>query len=672
MKLGVRGKLLISFGIVTLLSLGVTGGLALYFSSESIEKLARESLLGITDSMYQSVKNQYHLSTSLNTSLQKSNLDVAYNMVAGKIEADPKRKIALSVENQDNHTIEKVQIPELLYNNRPVYKNNGIVDNISEHTGSEVTIFQVANIGLVRLSTTVKKADGTRAVGTFVPSSSPMYQTVISGATHIGRTFAVGDWYITACKPIFDSENNVIAAVYTGALELDIDHLREDIIEIKLGKSGYFFVIDSKGSVVIHPYVDAKERGKNVYDAVDKNGLHFIKEMCEKKNGEISYWWQNEGDSKPRKSLGIYKYMQELDWIVCAEIYYDELYKNIDNFRNIFIGVLVVSVIVITVIVILLSSSIANSADKFARELSFASKNLESASYQVSSSSQELSSGSSELASSIEEITSSLEELQSVIESNTKNINQSDVMMKENAEEAARVTDKINVLQEAFAEIDDNSKKIVRIIKVIDDIAFQTNILALNAAVEAARAGDAGRGFAVVADQVKNLAQKSADAAKETAELIEKAIDSVNKGEALGKSVSEFQNESKQMTDKVLVLIEEVNTASKEQLKGINQITQAIGQVNSVVQQTASSAEESAAASEELLSQAESLDKIVENMTIVIKGKLEKSIENKQSNTIKQIEPKKTEHSYKTSTRDNSVEVIKPEDKIPLEDFRNF
>ncbi|HQJ07273.1 MAG TPA: methyl-accepting chemotaxis protein, partial [Spirochaetota bacterium] len=224
----------------------------------------------------------------------------------------------------------------------------------------------------------------------------------------------------------------------------------------------------------------------------------------------------------------------------------------------------------------------------------------------------------------------------------------------------------------AFAEIDDNSKKIVRIIKVIDDIAFQTNILALNAAVEAARAGDAGRGFAVVADQVKSLAQKSADAAKETAELIEKAIDSVNKGEELGKSVSEFQNESKQMTDKVLVLIEEVNTASKEQLKGINQITQAVGQVNSVVQQTASSAEESAAASEELLSQAESLDKIVDNVTIFIKGKLEKSTENKQSNTIKQIEPKKTEHSYKTSTRDNSVEVIKPEDKIPLEDFRNF
>ncbi|HOS56820.1 MAG TPA: Cache 3/Cache 2 fusion domain-containing protein, partial [Spirochaetota bacterium] len=137
MKLSFRGKLIISCEIVTLLALGVIGGLALYFSSGSIERLAKENLLGITDAMYQSIKNQHHLSTSLNASLQKSNLDVAYNMVAGKIEADPKRKIALSVENQDNHTIEKVQIPELLYNNRPVYKNNSIVDNIAEYTGSE-------------------------------------------------------------------------------------------------------------------------------------------------------------------------------------------------------------------------------------------------------------------------------------------------------------------------------------------------------------------------------------------------------------------------------------------------------------------------------------------------------------------------------------------------------
>lgn len=668
MKLSIRAKLFVSFGVITLLSLAITGVLALYFSGSSTEKQVKNNLLNITDIMYQSLKNEYVLSNTLNSSLQKNNIDVAYNMIAGKIEVDPKRKMTLNIENQENHAIEKVQLPELLFNNRLVYKNSSIVDDIAEHTNSAVTIFQVTNLGMIRLTTNVKKADGTIAINTFIPSSSPVYQTIISGNAYIGRAFVVTDWYITAYKPIMDSENNVIAVIYTGVKELNMDNIRKDMLKIKLGKTGYFYVMDTKGLILIHPTLE----GSNLYETKDIKGFSFIKEICDKKNGEMSYWWQNEGETKPREKVIIYKYIQELDWIICAGIYYDELYEDINNFRNLFIIILLVSIFIITIIVILLSNSIVVPVNKVTRELSFASQNLESASYQVSSSSQELSSGSSELASSIEEITSSLEELQSVIESNTKNINQSEIMMKENADGTIKVTEKMNDLQIALVEINDNSKKIVKIIKVIDDIAFQTNILALNAAVEAARAGDAGRGFAVVADQVKSLAQKSADAAKETAELIEKAINSVDKGEELGKSVSEFQNKSKEMTEKVSVLIEEVNTASKEQLKGINQITQAVSQVNSVVQQTASSAEESAAASEELLSQAESLNKIVENITIIVKGKFKKVIENKPDNTIKQLEPKKNEHINKNPIKDNSVQIIKPEDKIPLEDFRNF
>ena len=157
---------------------------------------------------------------------------------------------------------------------------------------------------------------------------------------------------------------------------------------------------------------------------------------------------------------------------------------------------------------IIIAISISKPINTITQELTSSSSSLESAAGQVSASSQELSSGASELASSVEEMTSSIEELQSIIESNSKNINEGEMMMNETMIGSKKAVDQMDLLKVSHEEIRSNSKKIEKIIKVIDDIAFQTNILALNAAVEAARAGEAGRGFAVVADQVKNLAQK--------------------------------------------------------------------------------------------------------------------------------------------------------------------
>jgi len=654
--------------VVIFILLVIIGVLALYFSSNTTQKQAMSNLTNITEIIYQSIKTQYIMSNELNTNLQKNNINAAYNYIKDNIKLDNSKKILLNVENQENKSIENIELSTLLYEDKPVYRNNDIVDEIAKLTNSTVTIFQVTNIGLVRLSTNVKKDDGTRAIGTYIPISSPVYSAIINGNTYIGRAFVVTDWYITGYKPLFDANRNVIGVIYTGVKEINLPKIREDLLKIKIGRSGYFYILNSKGTIIIHPSLE----GKNLYETQDKNGYYFVKDLINKKNGGITYWWQNEGEKSPREKLVLFKYLAESDWFICGGIYFDELYEDVNKFRNLFIIILIVSIFIVAAIVILISNSIANPINKITKELSFASENLESASYQVSSSSQELSSGSSELASSIEEITSSLEELQSVIESNTKNINQSEIMMKENTDGAIKVTQKMNDLQIALAEINTNSKKIVKIIKVIDDIAFQTNILALNAAVEAARAGDAGRGFAVVADQVKSLAQKSAEAAKETAELIEKAINSVVNGEDLGKTVNDIQIKSKDMTEKVAILIDEVNRSSKEQLKGINQITQAVNQVNSVVQQTASSAEESAAASEELLSQAESLNKIVDNISVIVKGKIVKYTHQKDTyrNLKNNINPKLPLHNQNDTN--HKLELVKPEEKIPLEDFSNF
>ncbi len=331
---------------------------------------------------------------------------------------------------------------------------------------------------------------------------------------------------------------------------------------------------------------------------------------------------------------------------------------------------------------ITLATSISNSLIKNSDILSTSASQLEGAATQVSSASQELSSGASELASSVEEVTSSIEELQSIIESNSRNVNETELLMHQTSDNNKQAIEISNNLIKAMEDITNNSKKISKINKVIDDIAFQTNILALNAAVEAARAGDAGRGFAVVAEQVKSLAQKSADAAKETNDLIDIVIESVEKGNNQVTITIENINKSKELIEKSVIMLEEVSKAFKEQAKGANQVTKAMSQINSVVQQTASSSEETASSSEEMLSQVEEMKRIVESLSAIALGEkkakmlLEKMKSTKKVSSEKHFVKNLTITSINKSASDHNptkeIDIVKPEDKIPLDDFKDF
>ncbi|NPV01073.1 MAG: hypothetical protein HPY53_06805 [Brevinematales bacterium] len=329
-----------------------------------------------------------------------------------------------------------------------------------------------------------------------------------------------------------------------------------------------------------------------------------------------------------------------------------------------------------------MSFSLSKKIKNNVKELTVNADSLTSSSKQISDSSQNLSGGASELASSIEEMTSSLEELQSIIESNTKNVNQSKLMTNEAGDSAEKSASQMREMTAAMEEIENNNNRVAKIIKVIDDIAFQTNILALNAAVEAARAGDAGRGFAVVADQVKSLAQKSAEAAKETADLIEGAIISVSNGKKVSDAVRESILLMKGTLEKIRTLMEETDRASQEQLKGAIQITKAVGEVNGVVQTTAASSEENAASGEELYHQAEVLGEIIENLNRIVgrsknssKGKPpEKKLLTDKSSGTESASVKKAAviHAQPLHDKNSGVEIIKQDDKIPMDDFRDF
>lgn len=255
-----------------------------------------------------------------------------------------------------------------------------------------------------------------------------------------------------------------------------------------------------------------------------------------------------------------------------------------------------------------------------AHDLSEAIGQLAAASTEVAGASQSLSQGATEQAASLEETSAAMEEMASMARQNAEHGEQVAVLMVEAERLVRGANEALGDLVSSMNGIRNSSDRVARIIRTIDEIAFQTNILALNAAVEAARAGDAGLGFAVVAEEVRGLAQRSAQAAKDTAALIEESMTSATEGQRRVGVVAGAVEAITGSASQVKGLVDQVSAASRQQAQGIDQVSQAIGQMEKVTQSTAATAEESAAASEELNSQAEASMDVVSRLVALVGG----------------------------------------------------
>ena len=346
---------------------------------------------------------------------------------------------------------------------------------------------------------------------------------------------------------------------------------------------------------------------------------------------------------------------------------------------------LAAALVVGILLALFITRSITRPIAKIIDGLQSGAEQVHSAAGQVSAASQELAEGASENAAALEQTTSSLEEMASMTRQNADNAQQANSLMDETKTTVGRASESMTKMTVSMDEISLHGSEIGKIIKTIDEIAFQTNLLALNAAVEAARAGEAGAGFAVVADEVRNLAQRAAEAAGNTAEMIESTIAKIDQGNSLVKQTEKAFKEVETSSTTVADLVGEIAAASGEQAQGIEQVTEAMGQMDKITQKNAANAEESASASEELNSQADGMLDIVGDLIAVVgqssknnhrgrkKTKSKKS--KKNGREPKRLAPPKKKETEKIDAPEEppTRKVSKAEDIIPMEDdFSDF
>lgn len=310
----------------------------------------------------------------------------------------------------------------------------------------------------------------------------------------------------------------------------------------------------------------------------------------------------------------------ELTWAIIAEIHETEAFGAVNTLKWLLGIAGGLGVLSILVVALLTTRSITLPIKQIIQSLNQSAENVSSASGEISCGSQQLADGTGNQVASLEETSSSLEEMSSITKQNADHATEADGLMKKANTMVGAAYGSLDKLTTSMKAISDAGEETSKIIKTIDEIAFQTNLLALNAAVEAARAGEAGAGFAVVADEVRNLAIRAAEAAKETAGLIEGTIQKVNEGTSLVDHANNAFGQVVERTSKVGDLVGEIAGASKEQAQGILEINVAVSEMDQVTQQNATTAGESFSASESMSVQAKALKTMVDKLMAIVEG----------------------------------------------------
>ena len=527
------------------------------------------------------------------------------------------------------------------------------VDKFTKNTGGVATVFVKKGDDFQRVTTSLKKQDGERALGTLLDRNHPAYKLVLAGQTYTGPAVLFGKAYLTHYDPIKDSSGKVVGIFFVGHdVALQQTALEKQINETRFFETGGLYMIDARGPLsearfTMHPsakgkkvlevYPQAEKFLASISTAADgyernaftlfaatandrwavlrktESGTGWLVAEVSEREAMARYWanmgiiWALLAATAALLGIGLFMLVRrsvsqplgELTTAITA-VAHGDLTQAFHTGRRDEIGALVNEVEGLRQRYLDALAQVRTAVDR-----------IGTASVEIASGNQDLSSRTEQTASNLQRTAASMEQLTGTVKQSTDAARQANLLAASAAEVAGRGGAVVGQVVSTMDEINHSSKKIADIIGVIDGIAFQTNILALNAAVEAARAGEQGRGFAVVASEVRSLAQRSAEAAREIKALIGASVARVQSGTQLVQNAGNTMNEIVDSVKRVSDIIGEITAAAAEQSDGIGQVNGELVQLDQMTQQNAALVEQSAAAAESLRDEAQRLAQVV-------------------------------------------------------------
>ena len=461
--------------------------------------------------------------------------------------------------------------------------NFAIVDRFTAISGAVATVFVRDGDDFIRITTSLKNENGKRAIGTRLDHEHPARATLLANKPFIGKVNLFNHDYITHYLPVQDASGAIVAALFVGLdFTSELESLRQKILEIKLGKSGYVYVLDAgkdPGTAIVHPTL----AGKNLYDEKDINGLPYIRTIIEQKSGTLTYWFANSaiGETVARKKVAVFEFFPQWNWIVVSGLYHEDLATDAIYVRNsLIVGAIVLCILLSAIVFVTtrrwVSQPLAEAitameqiaegrltidipernndevgqllaatramADKIrcalsdihnaAQKLADSSGQLLGTANEVARQSAQQSDSALAMASSIEEMNANIVHVSDSARQASQTSIDSDhisskgaVVIQQATDSMTRIANTVRTASDTVQALGQESQAISRIVDVIHEIAEQTNLLALNAAIEAARAGEQGRGFTVVADEVRKLAERTSDSTQEISALTRRILD---------------------------------------------------------------------------------------------------------------------------------------------------